>query len=172
MILSCVLALGRNRGLGFGNKLPWHLPDDLKNFKEITRGHAVIMGRKTYDSLGRSPTGEPMGRLLPERKNIIITRDTSYQVGGATVVHSIEEAKKECGAEKEAFVIGGGEIVKLAMPYLNRMYLTHVEADIPADSFFPEFNINEWKIVSEKFHPKDEKHLYDFTFKIYEKLTK
>ncbi len=161
MILSCVLALGRNRGLGFGNKLPWHLPDDLKNFKGITLGHTVIMGRKTYDS---------MGRLLPERKNIILTRDTSYQVENAIVVHSIEEAIKECANEKEAFVIGGGEIVRLAMPYLNRMYLTHVEADIPADSFFPEFNQNEWKIVSEKFHPKDERNPFDFTFKIYEKI--
>ena len=160
MILSCVIAFGKNRGLGFGNKLPWHLPDDLKHFKEITRGHTVIMGRKTFDS---------MGRLLPERKNIIITRDRSYQVPGATLVHSIEEAIEKVKDEKEVFVIGGGEIVKLALPYLDRMYLTHVEAEVPADSFFPEFDPEEWKVVSEKFHPKDEKHLYDFTFKIYER---
>ena len=160
MILSCVIAFGKNRGLGFGNKLPWHLPDDLKNFKNITRGHTVIMGRKTYDS---------MGRLLPERKNIIITRDQSYEVPGATVVHSIEEAIEECRNEKEAFVIGGGEILKLALPYLDRMYLTHVEAEVPADSFFPEFNLSEWKVVSEEFHPKDERHLYDFTFKTYDR---
>ncbi len=161
MILSCVIAFGKNRGLGFGNKLPWHLPDDLKNFKDITRGHTVIMGRKTYDS---------MGKLLPERKNIIITRDKSYKIPNATIVHSVEDAIKECKKEKEVFIIGGGEILKLALPYLNRMYLTHVEAEVPADSFFPEFNINEWKIISEKFHPKDEKHPYNFTFKIYEKV--
>lgn len=161
MILSCVIAFGKNRGLGFGNKLPWHLPDDLKNFKEITRGHTVIMGRKTYDS---------MGRLLPERKNIIITRDKSYEVPGATIVHSVEEAIEECKDEEESFIIGGGEILKLALPYLNRMYLTHVEAEVPADSFFPEFNIKDWKVISERFHPKDEKHSFEFTFKVYERV--
>ncbi|MES3032275.1 MAG: dihydrofolate reductase [Patescibacteria group bacterium] len=160
-MISLILAIGKNNEIGFGNKLPWHLPDDLKRFRDTTRGHTVIMGRKTYESIGR---------LLPDRKNIIITRDTSYQVAGAVIAHNIEEAIKECKNEKEAFVIGGGEIVKLAMPYLKRMYLTHVEADIPADSFFPPFDESEWKITSEKFHPKDEKHPYEFTFKTYEKI--
>jgi dihydrofolate reductase len=169
MILSFVIAFGKNRGLGFGNKLPWNLPDDLKRFKEITRGHTVIMGRKTYDSLGRSPTGEPMGRLLPERKNIIITRDTSYKVDGATIAHSIEEAIEEVKNEDEAFVIGGAEILKLALPYVDKMYLTHVDAEVEADSFFPEINWEEWKTVSEEFHPKDDRHLYDFTYRVYEK---
>lgn len=172
MILSAILAFGENRGLGFDQKLPWHLPDDLKRFKDITRGHSVIMGRKTYESLGHSPTGEPMGRLLPERKNIILTRDKEYKIEGAKIVHSIEEAIEEVRNENEAFVIGGGEIVKLALPYLDKMYLTHIEANVPADSFFPEFDLSEWKIVSEEFHPKDERHAYDFTFKVYEKLTK
>ena len=161
MILSFVIAFGENRGLGFDNKLPWNLPDDLKRFKEITSGHTVIMGRKTYDSIGR---------LLPNRKNIIITRDTSYKVEGATIVHSIEDAVKECAGEEETFVIGGGEILKLALPYVNRMYLTHVEANVPADSFFPEFNPSEWKITSEEFHSKDEEHAYNFTFKVYERI--
>ena len=160
MIISFDIAFGENRGLGFGNKLPWYLPDDLKKFKKITRGHTVIMGRKTYDS---------MGRLLPERKNIIITRDKNYKVNGATVVHSIEEAIEKCKGEEEIFVIGGGEILKLALPYVNRMYLTHVEANVPADSFFPEIDWSKWKVVSEEFHPKDEKHLYNFTWKVYEK---
>jgi dihydrofolate reductase len=160
MTLSCVLAFGENRGLGFGNKLPWHLPDDLKRFKEITRGHSVIMGRKTYES---------MGRLLPERKNIIITRDTSYKVEGAKIMHSIEEAIEEVKNEEEAFVIGGGEIIKLALPYLDRMYLTHVEANFPADSFFPEIDWGEWRMVSEELHPKDERHPYNFIYKVYEK---
>ena len=161
MILSCVLAFGSNRGLGFGNRLPWNLPDDLKRFKQITRGHSIIMGRKTYES---------MGRLLPERKNIIITRDTSYQIPGATIKHSIEEAIEECKNEEEAFVVGGGEIVKLALPHLDRMYLTHGKANVPADSFFPEFDLSKWKVVSEEFHPKDERHAYDFTFKTYERI--
>lgn len=147
--------------MGFGNKLPWHLPDDLKKFKKITRGHTVIMGRKTYDSIGR---------LLPERKNIIITRDKNYKVEGATVVHGIEEAIEKCKDEKEIFIIGGGEILKLALPYVNRMYLTHVEANVPADSFFPEIDWSNWKVISEEFHPKDEKHPYNFTWKVYEKI--
>ena len=160
-MISLILAIGKNNEIGFGNKLPWHLPDDLKRFKEITRGHTVIMGRKTYESIGR---------LLPERKNIIITRDKAYTIKGATIVSSIEEAIKECEKEDEAFVIGGGEICKLALPYAKKMYLTHVNTELPADSFFPEFNVKEWNIISEEFHPRDEKHNYEFTFKIYEKL--
>ena len=160
MTLSLIAAIGKNNELGFGNKLPWHLPDDLKRFREITRGHGVIMGRKTYDS---------MGRLLPERKNIIITRDKSHKVEGAKVVHSIEEAIEKVKNEDESFIIGGGEIFKLALSYAKKMYLTQVQAELPADSFFPEFNLADWKVVSEEFHPKDEKHLYDFTFKVYEK---
>src|SRR6185369_8541676 len=125
------------------------------------RGHTVIMGRKTYESIGR---------LLPERKNIIITRDKNYKVAGATMVSSIEEAIKETENEEEAFVIGGGEICKLALPYAKKMYLTHVDTSLPADSFFPQFDINDWKIVKEEFHPRDAKHKFDFTFKIYEKI--
>ncbi len=160
MILSTVIAFGENRGLGFGNKLPWNLPDDLKRFKEITRGHTIIMGRKTYESIGR---------LLPARKNIIITRDTAYKVEGGTVLHTLDEAIKECANEPEAFVIGGGEILKIALSYLDKMYLTHVDATVPADSFFPAFNVADWKVVSEEFHPKDERHAFNFTFKVYEK---
>jgi len=160
-MISLILAIGKNNEIGFGNKLPWHLPDDLKRFRDITRGHTVIMGRKTYESIGR---------LLPERKNIIITRDKNYKVAGATMVSSIEEAIKETENEEEAFVIGGGEICKLALPYAKKMYLTHVDTSLPADSFFPQFDINDWKIVKEEFHPRDAKHKFDFTFKIYEKI--
>lgn len=160
MILSLILAIGKNNEIGFGNKLPWHLPNDLKRFKETTRGHTVIMGRKTYESIGR---------LLPERKNIIITRDGSYNVQGAIIVSGIAEAIDECRNEDEAFVIGGGEICKLALPFAQKMYLTHVNTNLPADSYFPEFDIKDWDIKSEEFHPKDEKHLYDFTFKVYKR---
>jgi len=161
MILSAILAMDKNRGIGFGNKLPWHLPDDLKRFKEITRGHSVIMGRKTYESIGR---------LLPERKNIIVTRDKGYKAEGAVIAHSIEEAIEEVKNEEESFVIGGGEIVKLALPYLNKMYLTLVDTEIPADSFFPEFDEAEWKTVSEETHASDAKHPHRFTYKVYERV--
>ena len=160
-MISLILAIGKNNEIGFGNKLPWYLPDDLKRFKKTTRGHTVIMGRKTYESIGR---------LLPERKNIIITRDKNYKAEDAVIVFSIEEAIEECKSKKEAFVIGGGEICKLALPYATKMYLTHVETTLPADSFFPEFKQKDWKIVKEEFHPKDEKHNYEFTFKVYKRI--
>ncbi|MDQ3076410.1 MAG: dihydrofolate reductase [bacterium] len=162
MNISFIAAVGENREIGFGNELPWHLPDDLKKFKEITKGHTVIMGRKTYES---------MGKVLPDRRNIIISRNKNYQVEGATVVGSLEEAFKQVDDE-EAFVIGGGEIFELALPYANRMYLTHVKAKVKGDSFFPDFKTAEWEVLNEEFHPKDEKHLYDFMFKTYEKKSK
>ncbi|MCX6747445.1 MAG: dihydrofolate reductase [Candidatus Nomurabacteria bacterium] len=163
MNISFIAAVGENREIGFGNELPWHLPDDLKKFKEITKGHTVIMGRKTYES---------MGKVLPDRKNIIITRNKNYKAEGAVVVSSLEKALKEVD-EEEAFVIGGGEIFELALPYANRMYLTHVKAKVKGDSFFPDFKTAEWEVLGEEFHPKDEKHIYDFMFKTYKrKLTK
>ena len=160
-MISLILAIGKNNEIGFENKVPWDLPDDLKRFRDTTRGHTIIMGRKTYESIGR---------LLPDRKNIIITRNKSYKIEGASVVSSIEEAIQECEKEGEAFVIGGGEICKLALPYAEKMYLTHVDTILPADSFFPEFNITDWKIISQEFHPRDQKHNYEFTFKVYEKI--
>lgn len=161
-MISFIAALGQNRGLGMNNTLPWNLPDDLKRFKDITRGHSVIMGNRTYKSIGR---------LLPDRRNIIVTRDTSCVIEGATVVHSIEEAISLVESEDEAFVIGGGEIYKLALPYVSKMYLTFVETEPEADSFFPVFNISAWKKTSEEFHPKDDRHAYNFTFRTYEKIS-
>jgi len=111
------------------------------------------------------------GGALPSRKNIIITRDKSYQAKGVVVVSSIEEALELAKDDREPFVIGGGEIFKLALPYADKMYLTHVEAELPADSFFPEFNINEWNLVSEEPRQRDDKHAYDFNFKIYQRKT-
>ena len=161
-MIVLMAAIGKNRELGFGNKLPWHLPDDLKRFKEITRGHAIIMGRKTYESIGKA---------LPERKNIVVTRNAGYQAPGAVVVDSIEEALREASAAagEDVFVIGGGEIYKLALPFADKMYLTFVDAEIPADTYFPEFNEGEWRVTGAVPHEADEKHLYRFIFKTYER---
>ncbi len=160
MNVSIIAAMGKNRELGFGNKLPWHLPDDLKRFKALTRDHAVIMGRKTFESIGKP---------LPERKNIIVTRDPGYVVAGAIVTHSIEEAIKEAGDDSEIFVIGGAEIYRLALPRANKMYLTFVEAELQADVYFPEFDGAEWNVVREEPHEANEKHKYRFTFREYER---
>ncbi len=163
--VSLIGAMGKDRGLGFSNELSWRLPDDLKRFKGITRGHAVIMGRKTYESIGGP---------LPERKNIVITRNAGYRAPGCTVVGSMEEAMKvartgssESGAE--VFVIGGAEAYKLGLPYADKMYLTFVDADVPADAFFPEFDEKEWRVVKEEKHERDEKHAHSFVFKVYER---
>lgn len=171
MKLSAVAAIGRNRGLGFGNKLSWDLPDDMKRFRDITRGHTVIMGRKTYES---------MGRTLPERQNIIVTRNQDFKVPGGVVVDSIEEAIKIAGGTAgsatgnagEIFVIGGGEIYKLALPYLDKMYLTLVDAELPADAYFPEFDEGEWQVTETVPHEVDDKHPYKFIFKTYERKKK
>jgi dihydrofolate reductase len=161
MNVSLFAAMGKNRELGFGNNLPWHLPDDLKRFKEFTRGHAVIMGRKTHESIGRA---------LPDRKNIIITRNADYQAPGCIVVNSLPAAFAAAENDPEIFVIGGGEIYKLALPYADKLYLTSVDTEREADTFFPEFDEKEWSIIKEESHPADEKHLYSFVFRIYERV--
>ena len=165
MKISIISAMGRNRGLGFGNKLPWHLPDDLKRFKELTSGHMVIMGRKTYESIGRP---------LPNRENIIITRNPVYKADGCVVVGSMEDALREAAVAEEnrndeVFIIGGAEIYALGLPYADKMYLTFVDADVPMDAFFPEFDETEWEVAKTERHEKDEKHPYSFVFKVYEK---
>ena len=159
--------MGKNRELGFGNKLPWHLPDDLKRFKEITRGHAVIMGRKTYESIGRP---------LPDRQNIVITRDTNYELPSGVVVGSMEEAvgfvTEDILEGREVFIIGGAEIYKLGLPYANKMYLTFVDAEREADAFFPEFNEDDWSVTQTESHAADAKHPHAFVFKVYERIAR
>jgi len=158
--LSIIAAIGKNNELGLDNKLPWKLPDDMKRFRELTKGHAVIMGRKTYESIGRP---------LPDRKNIVITRRADYKADGCTVVGSIEDAIKAAGDDTEPFVIGGSEIYDLAMPFANKLYLTFVDAEPDADVYFPEVDVKEWQFVSKEEHAEDEKHAYPFTFAVYKK---
>ena len=145
-MLTLIAAIGKNRELGKDNQLLWHLPDDFKHFKEKTTGHCIIMGRKTFESLPK---------LLPNRKHIVISRQKDFKFAGCEVVNSIEEAIFE--AEKydaNPFVIGGGEIYKLAIPF-------------QADTFFPEIDTSVWKLEKSIFHSKDEKHKFDFTFETY-----
>lgn len=165
MKISIIAAMGTNRGLGFGNKLPWYLPDDLKRFKKLTDGHAVVMGRKTHESIGRP---------LPNRRNIVVTRNRGYKAEGCLVVGSMEEAIRAAennatDNDDEIFVIGGAEIYALALPVASRMYLTFVDANVPADVFFPKFDEREWRIVSTENHDQDEKHPYAFVWNVYER---
>ena len=154
MIKTIVVAISRNHVIGKDNKLLWHLPADLKHLKEITTGHTVIMGRKTYDSVGRP---------LPNRRNIIITR-RDIVVSGCEVVHNIEEAIDLCKAEAEVFILGGAEIYKQAVYLTDRIYLTIVHQDFDGDSFFPKIDKAEWREVSREDHQPDEKNHLPYSF--------
>jgi dihydrofolate reductase len=164
MTISAIVAVGKNNIIGDAstNSIPWYLPEDLKWFKKQTLGHAVVMGRKCYESIGRP---------LPKRSNIVITRDMFYLAQGCEIVHSIEEAlllAQEKG-ETEVFIIGGGEIYKQSMHLLDKIILTEVEIDSKGDVFFPILNSADWQLVFEEKHQKDEKNEYDYTFKILER---
>lgn len=165
MTISLIAALTRNRVIGKNNDLPWHLPDDMKYFMNTTKGHHVIMGRKNYESI------PPQYRPLPERINIIITRQADFNAPGCTVVHSLEQAlhTARVAGEKEAFVIGGAQIYKEALPYAHRLYLTEIQTELEGDTYFPDIDLSDWKEVSRQHHPADNRHKYAFDFVIYER---
>jgi dihydrofolate reductase len=156
-MVAIIVAMSENRVIGRDNGLPWHLPADLKHFKVITTGHPIIMGRKTFESLGKP---------LPRRTNIIVTRQEDYAVEGAVVVHAIaeglEKAKEQ--QDEQVFVIGGAEIFKQAMPQVDTLFLTWVHAEVEGDVFFPELEPDEWQEVERERHEADEKHAYAFSF--------
>jgi dihydrofolate reductase len=162
MIISFVVAADKNNLIGKDNQLPWHLPADLRFFKNLTTGHCIIMGRKTFDSLGR---------LLPNRSHVVITRSKDYAPLGAYVVHSIEDAVKSCSArgEEEVFIIGGAEIFKQAMNIADRIYLTRIHHAFEGDTWLPEFKAEEWGLVKKEDFQPDEKNIYAYSFCVYEK---
>lgn len=155
MIVSAVVAIAEDNGIGKNNQLLWRLPADLKHFKEITTGHTVIMGRKTYESVGRP---------LPNRRNILITRKTDLEIPGVTVVNTLQQALDLCSDEEEVFIVGGAEIYKMAMDATNRIYLTVVHGTFDADTFFPAIDRNVWKETAEEKHEADEKNPFAYTF--------
>ena len=160
-MLTIIAAAAENNALGKDNQLLWHLPEDFKRFKALTSGHYIIMGRKTFESFPKP---------LPNRTHIIITRQANYQAPeGCIVVSSLEKAMELCPANEEAFVIGGGEIYQQALDVVDKIDVTRVHTTIDADTFFSEIDTNKWKLVFEEFHPKDEKHAFDFTFLTYVK---
>jgi dihydrofolate reductase len=157
-MISLLVAMDTNRVIGKDNDLPWHLPADLKYFKNVTIGHPIIMGRKTHESIGRP---------LPGRENIIITRDKSYKAEGCKVVNSIEETL--VSGDREVFVIGGAEIFKQVLPDADRIYITYIEDEFEGDTFFPEIDDSEWMVISKEKGPKDDKNPYDYYFVVYER---
>ena len=160
-LVTLIAAASENNVIGRDNKLIWHLSDDLKHFKDLTKGHFVIMGRKTFES---------MPKALPNRTNVVITRKLDYKAENAIVVNSLEQALQEAKSDKQPFIIGGGEIYKLAIENADRIELTRVHTTIEGDAFFPEINTNLWQEVSSEKRLKDDKNEYDFTFCRYNKI--
>jgi dihydrofolate reductase len=157
MIISLLVAMDEHNGIGQDNRLPWHLSTDLKRFKALTMGHHLIMGRKTYDSIGRP---------LPGRVMVVITRSVDYQAEGCRIAHSLQEALgiAEQAGETEAFVIGGGQIFAQALPLADRIYLTRVHTVCEADVFFPPFELEDWTIQATSEVPADEKNQFSSYF--------
>jgi dihydrofolate reductase len=151
--IALIAAMDKNRAISRAGALPWHLPDDLKHFKALTLGKTVLMGRKTFQSIGRP---------LPKRRNVVLTKDPSFGAEGVEVVHSLDDALL---LDEEIMVIGGGEVYALFLPLATHLHLTLVDTAIPdADTFFPEWNPAEWRETHREFHPADERHLFAFSF--------
>lgn len=165
MIISMIAALSKNHVIGKNNDLPWKLPDDMKFFMEKTKGHHAIMGRKNYDSIPQK------FKPLPHRTNIVVTRQKNFKAPGCIIVDSLEKGLSIAreNHEHETFIIGGAEIYKLGLPHANRLYLTEIDAEIQGDTFFPDFERDQWMETSRQHHDKDERHAYSFDFVIYEK---
>ncbi|MBV8146224.1 MAG: dihydrofolate reductase [Gammaproteobacteria bacterium] len=154
-LISLMVAMAQNGVIGRDNSLPWRLPEDLKRFRAFTLGKPILMGRKTFESIGRP---------LPGRTNLVLTRDRSWSAPGVIVVHSVEDALAHASSSNELVVIGGAEIYRLVLPFARRIYLTHVHADVPGDITFPEFDSTQWADVECSSQPADEEHAYPLTF--------
>lgn len=158
-MISIIVATDKNGAIGKDNQLLWHLPNDLKRFKSITSGHPIIMGRKTFDSIGKA---------LPNRRNIIISSNKDLKIDGCEVVHSLKEAIELCKGS-DSFIIGGGSIYKEAISIADQVFLTLVNTELEADTYFENFNSEQWEVFHSESHSKDEKHAYDYQFIDYKK---
>jgi dihydrofolate reductase len=160
MTISLVVAASTNNVIGSDGGLPWHLPDDLKHFKRLTVGKPVIMGRRTFESIGRP---------LPDRRNIVMTRDAVYAAEGCDVVTSVDEALDLVEDADEVMIIGGGQVYRDFLPHADRIYLTRVQADVEGDTYFPDIDEAGWRLVSSEPHAADEKHAYAFDVMVFER---
>ena len=161
VILSLVVAVSKNNVIGSDNGLLWQMPADLKHFKAVTIGSTVIMGRKTYESIGKP---------LPGRRNIVVTRQQGYKADGCDVASSLQDAVDLCQKEQEVFIIGGGEIYKQAIHAADKIYLTRIAADFVGDTFFPVINFSDWRLTKYLKHHSDAKNPYDYSFSEYERV--
>ena len=159
--MTLIAAAGENNELGLNGDLPWHLPDDFKRFKALTSGHKIIMGRKTMETFPKP---------LPNREHLVITRDKNYSPKfECKLFHSLTDAIEYAKDDAQSFVIGGGEIYSLAMPFATHIELTRVHAQFEADTYFPEIDDKHWQLVNEVIHPKDERHDHSFTYQTFKR---
>lgn len=165
MTISLIVAISKNRAIGIDNQIPWYLPADLKYFKRTTLGHHILMGRKSYLSIGKP---------LPRRTNLVLTRNTFFTAAGIQVVHSIEEGIElaKAAGEDELFIIGGGEIYRQSMELVDRMYITEVDIETEGDTFFPKIDESRWELSSEEYHEADERNKWNYCFKIYDRSSR
>lgn len=162
-MISIIVAKGLNGVIGNKGEIPWKLSADLKHFAKITKGHTVVMGRKTYESIVKR-----LGHALPERKNIIITSQIDFKAPNCEIIQSIEQINKTfSNSAEEIFIIGGGEIYKQFLSIADKLYITEVATGCEGDAFFPAISETDWKLISSEPHKKDEKNSYDFTFQEY-----
>ena len=158
--LAMIVAASENNVIGVDGDLPWRLSADLKRFKKLTMGHHIIMGRKTFDSIGR---------LLPGRTTVIVTRNPEFEFEGAKVAHSLEEACELCKDDDCPFITGGAEIYRMALPKVTHLHLTRAHCEIEGDTILPEIDWDEWNLVEETRFEKDEKNEVDYSFLVYER---
>jgi|SRR5690606_32895561 len=158
--ITLIVAAAENNAIGKDNQMPWHLPDDFKYFKKTTLEHSVVMGRKTFESIGKP---------LPERRNIVLTRDQNYVNPDVDVANSIQDVLTYCRDEREIFVIGGANLYEQTLSLASRVLMTRVHTVINGDAFFPELPESEWKLISQEDHLKDERHAFDYTFEVWER---
>ena len=158
--LSLIVAMAKNRVIGANQGIPWHLPGELKMFKTITMGHHLVMGRKTWESIGR---------LLPGRTTVIVSRQPDYRVAGAIVAPTLDDALAACGNDDEIFVIGGAQLVDAALPRADRIYLTEVDAEVAGDTYMPEFDLRQWRAEHATVYPADEKNPYRYKLTVYDR---
>jgi dihydrofolate reductase len=161
IMISIIVAMSRNRVIGKDNQLVWHLPADLRHFKETTMGRPVIMGRKTFESMGKS---------LPGRTNVVVTRQEGFKAKDCIVAPSVGQALEMVSGEPEIFIAGGGEIYSQSLPLTERMYITVIDNEFVGDTFFPEFPEKEWKLVEEKEHRADERNRYSMVFQTWDRV--
>lgn len=159
-VVSIIVAMANNRTIGLNNTLPWRCPEDLKHFKSLTMGHHMIMGRKTFDSIGKP---------LPGRTTVVVTRNTSLKIEGCVMAHSLQQAIDICSGDSEIFIVGGAELYLQALPLADKLYITEIQQDVQGDAFFPEFNHSKWREISRVKHSQLQPQPLDYHFVKYKR---